>query len=64
MTVQTYSALMGTKEVQVSVGLNNKITAEITSGLAEGDVVVTGSAADKANSGGGLRRGGPPGFGG
>lgn len=28
---------------QVSVGLNNKVMAEIVSGLNEGDVVITGS---------------------
>lgn len=62
-TVQTYSTLTGSKEVQVSVGLNNKVTAEITSGLVEGDVVVTGAAGGGSPSGG-SRRGGPPGFGG
>ena len=56
---------------KVTVGLNNKITAEVTSGLEEGDAVVsttrsatTGStAATGARTGGGLRFGGP-GFGG
>lgn len=60
--VQTYSALTGAADVQVEVGLNNKVTAEIKSGLAEGDVVITGAAA--GTSGSGSRRGGPPGFGG
>ncbi len=59
--VQTYSALTGTSEVQVEVGLNNKVTAEITSGLEEGDVVVTGTGASASSA---PRRGGPPGFGG
>ena len=63
-TVQTYSALTGTKDVQVEVGLNNKVTAEIKSGLAEGDIVVTGTSAGKSGDSSGSRRGGPPGFGG
>lgn len=46
---------------KVEVGLNNKVTAEITQGLAEGDVVVTGEAVVAKNS---RSRGGPPGFGG
>jgi macrolide-specific efflux system membrane fusion protein len=63
--VQTYSTLTGPTDVQVDVGLNNKVTAEIRSGLSEGDVVVTGAAdAPNLGSGGGGRRGGPPGFGG
>ncbi len=60
-TVQTYSE--ETKEVQVEVGLNNKVTAEIKSGLAQGDVVVTGAAAT-SSAPSESRRGGPPGFGG
>ncbi|AFR26837.1 efflux RND transporter periplasmic adaptor subunit [Bartonella quintana] len=39
------SLLVGRKVVakQVTVGLNNKVMAEIVSGLSEGDVVITGS---------------------
>ncbi|WP_375641880.1 MULTISPECIES: efflux RND transporter periplasmic adaptor subunit [unclassified Bartonella] len=41
------SVLVGENKVvtkQVSVGLNNKVMAEIVSGLNEGDVVITGSS--------------------
>lgn len=62
-SVQTYSALMGATEVQVEVGLNNKVTAEVTSGLSDGDVVITGAAVTSGTASG-SRRGGPPGFGG
>jgi macrolide-specific efflux system membrane fusion protein len=62
-SVQTYSALTGATEVQVEVGLNNKVTAEVTSGLSEGDVVITGAAVTGGTASG-SRRGGPPGFGG
>lgn len=52
---------------QVSVGLNDKVTAEITQGLSEGERVVTGEAgasrSGMAGGGGGMRRGpGPMGF--
>lgn len=44
-TVKLYDAASGTTTtVPVEVGLNNKIRAEITSGLSEGDMVVTGTA--------------------
>lgn len=44
----------------VEIGLNNKITAEVKSGLEEGERVVIGQgAADSSTSGRG-RRGGPP----
>ncbi|MEL0637019.1 efflux RND transporter periplasmic adaptor subunit [Marinomonas sp. TI.3.20] len=44
-TVKRYDAADGTTTtVPVEVGLNNKIRAEITSGLSEGDEVVTGTA--------------------
>ena len=44
-TVKLYDPDSGTTEVQkVEVGLNNKVNAEIKSGLSEGDIVVTGTA--------------------
>ncbi|WP_417808167.1 efflux RND transporter periplasmic adaptor subunit [Thioclava sp.] len=44
-TVKLYDATDGTTTtVPVEVGLNNKIRAEITSGLSEGDEVVTGTS--------------------
>ncbi len=61
---------------RITVGLNNKVTAEITSGLEEGDLVVTSAApaggastrnASANRSGGlltGMPSGGPPGGGG
>lgn len=57
---------------RISVGLNNKITAEVTDGLNEGDLIVTGAAAAGTSSagggtrnllsGGGRGAGGPPPF--
>ncbi|MBL3571293.1 hypothetical protein BV509_05925 [Rhodovulum sulfidophilum] len=44
----------------VEVGLNDKVTAEIVSGLSEGDRVVTGSAEAPAAEGSGSRRMRPP----
>ncbi|WP_157971276.1 efflux RND transporter periplasmic adaptor subunit [Pseudogemmobacter bohemicus] len=44
----------------VSVGLNNKITAEIRDGLREGDMVVTGTEVAPATTSGQDRMGGPP----
>lgn len=53
---------------EITVGLDNNITAEITDGLSEGDLVVSGSARASGGAGGGSRTpgaGGPPGgFGG
>ena len=39
-----------TRLVPVEVGLNNKIRAEIKSGLSEGDRVVTGTAVTAAKT--------------
>lgn len=56
-TVKLYDATDGTTTtVPVEVGLNNKIRAEIISGLSEGDEVVTGTAvvapsASRSNTG-------------
>ncbi|MBE0693274.1 MAG: efflux RND transporter periplasmic adaptor subunit [Aquamicrobium sp.] len=48
-------------ERRVGIGLNDKVTAEVLSGLAEGDVVVTGEAtAEAASNGFGGGPGGPP----
>lgn len=57
---------------RITVGLNNKITAEVTDGLNEGDLVVSGTAAAGGSapgsgtrnllSGGGRGAGGPPPF--
>lgn len=44
---------------QIRIGLNDKAMAEVTDGLAEGDLVVTGEAAP-GPSGQSSRRGGPP----
>ena len=50
-SVTLYDPASGASRVQpVEVGLNNKVTAEITSGLSEGDVVVTGTALAAAPS--------------
>lgn len=48
-------------ERRVGIGLNDKVTAEVLSGLAEGDVVITGEAtAQAASNGFGGGPGGPP----
>lgn len=48
---------------KVRIGLNDKVTAEILEGLAEGDLVVTGEGrAGQSGSGSGARRFGPMGF--
>ncbi|MDK3017334.1 efflux RND transporter periplasmic adaptor subunit [Pseudodonghicola flavimaris] len=61
-TVEIWDPQTQTGRVQrVEVGLNDKVTAEITSGLSEGDLVVTGTAVAAASSSGG-RMGPPMGF--
>jgi macrolide-specific efflux system membrane fusion protein len=48
-TVKLYDPASGTSTIQsVEVGLNNKVTAEIKSGLSEGDKVVTGTTVTAA----------------
>nr|WP_321506898.1 efflux RND transporter periplasmic adaptor subunit [uncultured Celeribacter sp.] len=60
--VQLYEPQSGSTQPQaVEVGLDNKVTAEIRSGLSEGDLVVTGSAMSGVGSAGG-RMGRPMGF--
>lgn len=51
-------------ERRIEIGLNDKVTAEVRDGLAEGDVVVTGVAAAQTSSGsmGPGGPGGPMGF--
>lgn len=48
---------------KVRIGLNDKVTAQVLEGLAEGDLVVTGQGtAGQSGSGSGARRFGPMGF--
>lgn len=61
--VQVYDARAGTsREQNVEVGLNDKVIAEIRSGLSAGDLVVTGTAVAAASSSGGTRIRPPMGF--
>jgi macrolide-specific efflux system membrane fusion protein len=48
-----------THPAQVKVGLNNNITAEIVSGLNEGDLVIAGRTSTAASTGATRSRGGP-----
>lgn len=49
--VKLYEPASGTTRLQaVEVGLNNKINAEIKSGLSEGDIVVTGTTVTPAKA--------------
>lgn len=59
--VKVLGADGATVERQVTVGLNDKVTAEVKSGLAEGDKVVTGemTAAERAAAKTAMRVGGP-----
>ncbi|MCA0922367.1 efflux RND transporter periplasmic adaptor subunit [Pseudooceanicola nanhaiensis] len=60
-TVQVVDSATGApRSVAVEVGLNNKVTAQITSGLSEGDRVVTGAAVAAASSTSSSRGGPPP----
>lgn len=49
-----------TEERKVEVGLNDKVNAEVRSGLTEGDRVVTGEIADSDTPTSGQGGGGPP----
>lgn len=60
-SVRTVGAGGQVSERRVEIGLNDKVTAEVRSGLAEGDIVVTGEASVQTTSNGfGPGRGGPP----
>ena len=60
-SVQVYDSATGTIEVRpVEIGLNDKITAEIRSGLAEGELVVLSAAKETANSSSSSRMRPPP----
>ncbi|MDX2483152.1 MAG: efflux RND transporter periplasmic adaptor subunit [Pseudodonghicola sp.] len=60
-TVKLYDPASGTTKVQpVEVGLNNKVVAEIKSGLSEGDRVVTGTTVTAAKTSQSSRRMPPP----
>jgi macrolide-specific efflux system membrane fusion protein len=62
MVYQPESAQMEPRKI--TVGLNNNVQAEITDGLAEGDLVVSGAATAKPPTGGqGGGFGGRPGGG-
>lgn len=56
-TIRVVSADGGTSERQVVIGLNNKVTAEVRSGLEEGEQVVTGEVTAKTTD---SNAGGPP----
>lgn len=45
---------------KVEIGLNDKVIAEVRSGLQKGDKVVTGEGSATARAAGGRRMGGPP----
>ena len=60
-TVQVWNPAAATSQTRkVTVGLNDRVWAEIRSGLAEGDLVVTGSLAVEGAQGAGGRRMRPP----
>ncbi|ODT83043.1 MAG: hypothetical protein ABS76_05040 [Pelagibacterium sp. SCN 64-44] len=65
-TVMVYDpASEETRPRRITVGLNNNVTAEIVSGLEEGEQVISGGAAVTVGAGsGGQRAGGPQGPGG
>lgn len=45
---------------KVEIGLNNKVTAEVRSGIAENERVIIGEMSATTPSGGGINRGNPP----
>jgi macrolide-specific efflux system membrane fusion protein len=57
-TVEVWSEQSGAVEARrITVGLNNKVTAEIKDGLSEGDLVVSGTASAAAAGSSGTRSG-------
>ncbi len=58
LRVRTKSGQIETRKV--TVGLTDKVNAEVLSGLSEGERVVTGEASAAGASSGSSRRGGPP----
>lgn len=58
VTVVTSKRTLESREVKI--GLDNKVNAEVTSGLQEGDVVVIGEATAASSSSSEDRRGPPP----
>jgi macrolide-specific efflux system membrane fusion protein len=58
-TVEVWSEQSGAVEARrITVGLNNKVTAEVRYGLSGGDLVVSGTATSAAAAGGSGTRSG------
>ena len=59
-TVRVMAADGSTAQRKVEVGLNDKVTAQIRSGLQEGERVITGELTASASSAASRGPGGPP----